>query len=121
MLQYTRRFEVTPKTISSVNGVSAESELDNNPILTYCNWNYGKKHHLTSKKLKLIIKEFDSTKIPYYVRVFNETPIATIQYFIDSSNLSDNDLKDIWLKISNIRGLRLRNNFWQEYNSLRAS
>ena len=52
MLQYTRRSELIPKLSSLQSNV----ESDNNPILTYCNWNYEKRHHLTSKKLKSIIK-----------------------------------------------------------------
>jgi hypothetical protein len=121
MLQYTRRAEVLSSVTSSINNVSSNIELDRNPILTYCNWNYRKKYHLTSKELKSIIKEFDSTKIPYYVRIFNEIPTSIIQYFIDNNDLLDADLQDIWSKITMIKGLRLQENFWQEYNSLRAS
>lgn len=116
MLQYIRRSEVTPRVNSTVNN----PRLDNNPILTYCNWNYTKQHHLTSKKLKGLIKKFNVTKLPCYVRIFNETPISTIQYFIDSHELNDDHLKTIWEKVSSIDGIRLRSDFWQEYNSLRA-
>ena len=121
MLQYTRRSETVSRIIHSLDRVSSEIELDNNPILTYCNWNYDRKYHLTSKKLKSILKRFDASKLPYYVKFFNETPISTVQYFIDNNNLTDNDLKAIWSKISNIRGIRLQVSFWKEYNSLRAA
>ena len=120
MLQYTRRSQTVPRVVYSSNRVSSEIEIDNNPILTYCNWNYDRKYHLSSKKLKSIIKRFDTSKLPYYVRIFNETPIATIQYFIDSNNLSDDDLRAIWREVANIKGIRLQTNFWKEYNSLRA-
>ena len=121
LLQYTRRSETIQRAISDENKISSELELDNNPILTYCNWNYDKKYHLTSKKLKSILKKFDDTKVPYYVRIFNETPISTIQYFIDSNNLKDSDLENIWDKVSQIKGIRLQSRFWKEYNSLRLT
>ena len=116
MLQYTRRSEL----IAKLSSLQSNVESDNNPILTYCNWNYEKIHHLTSKKLKSIIKKFDASKLPYYVRIFNETPASTIQYFIDKNHLSDNDLKNIWKKVSDIKGVRLQERFWQEYDSLRV-
>lgn len=119
MLQYTRRSENISRVVYSSNAISSEIEIDNNPILTYCNWNYDRKYHLSLKKLKSIIKRFDSSKLPYYVRIFNETPITTIQYFIDSSSLADDDLRAIWREVSCIKGVRLQTNFWQEYNSLR--
>lgn len=121
MLQYIRRSENIPRVSYSSNRISSEIELNNNPILTYCNWNYDRKYHLTSKKLKSILKRFDASKIPYYVKIFNETPISTVQNFIDNNNLTDNDLKAIWLKVSNIRGIRLQVSFWKEYNSLRIT
>lgn len=117
MLQYIRRSEVIPRINSTVNN----SNLDNNPILTYCNWNYTKQHHLTAKKLKSLIKKFNVAKLPYYVRIFNEAPIPTIQYFIDNNELNDTDLKTIWEKVSSIDGIRLRSDFWQQYNSLRVA
>lgn len=120
MLQYRRRFETVPRNTCSLDEVSLETELDDNPILTYCNWNYDRKYHLTSKELKSILKKFDRSKIPYYIKIFNETPVSTIQYFIDNNNLTDNDLKVIWSKVANLRGIRLRANFWKEYNSLKA-
>lgn len=120
MLQYTRRSETLPRVSYSSNAISSEIEIDNNPILTYCNWNYDRKYQLSLKKLKSIIKSFDTSKLPYYVRIFNETPIATIQYFIDTNNLSDDHLRDIWREVSKIKGIRLQTDFWQEYNSLRT-
>lgn len=119
MLQYTRRSEIMPTTLKSNSSASYDEEIDNNPILTYCNWNHDRKHHLTSKKLKSIIKRFDVKKLPYYVRIFNETPINKIQYFIDKNHLSDDDLKNIWDKVSTIKGIKLQTKFWQEYNYLR--
>lgn len=121
MLQYTRRFETIPRIVHNPNRISSEIGLDNNPILTYCNWNYDKKYHLTSKKLKSILKRFDDSKIPFYIKIFNETPIPMTQYFIDNNNLTDNDLKAIWSKVSSIRGIILRVSFWENYNSLRTT
>ncbi len=111
MLQYTRRYENT-----STPKISSESDVDNNPILTYCNWNYKKEYHLDSEKLTSILKNFDSKNLAYYVRIFNETPINAIKYFIDTHNLSKYDLKNIWTKVSNIEGIRLQKDFWQKYN-----
>jgi hypothetical protein len=98
-----------------------EAELDNNPILTYCNWNYRKNNHIDSSELVSILQKFNKTKLPYYVRIFNETPISTIQHFIDNNNISDDDLKNIWSKTVNISGIRLQKNFWDKYNLSRAS
>ena len=120
MLHYTRRSEVNSRTPYSSATNDSNIELDNNPILTYCNWNYKKRHHLTSNKLKSIMKKFDVSKLPFYVRIFNETPVSTIQYFIDNNDLSDKELRDIWSKVSETRGIKLKTRFWKEYNSLRA-
>lgn len=120
MLQYTRRSEIVPTALKSNSNADYNKELADNPILTYCNWNYEKKHHLTSKKLKSIIKRFDIKKLPYYVRIFNETPVNKIQYFIDKNHLKDDDLRNIWTKVSNIKGIKLKTKFWQEYNFLRS-
>jgi len=119
MLQYTRRTEIVPK----INHSSVEliNELDNDPILTYCNWSYKKNKQLTSKKLVSIIKRFDEKKLPYYVRIFNETPVSTIKYFLNNHDLSDNNLKIIWEETSKIKGVRLRRDFWKKYYSSKAS
>lgn len=117
MLNYIKKSEIQKDTLATIPQLKQDKELDNNPLLTYCNWSYAKKSHLNKEQLIDIIRNFDRTKLPYYIRIFNEAPVGTIKYFMDSNGLSYNDLRKIWKKLSAIRGIMLRDDFWQSYNN----
>lgn len=117
MLQYTRKATILNRISSNIPRKT--DKIENEPMLTYCNWSYHKKHHLTQDDLIYILKVFKKDKSPYYIRIFNETSINSIQHFLDNNNISDTQLKNIWNKLSHIRGVRLKKNFWKEYEAIR--
>jgi len=70
MLAYRRRNSTT-----IVNKVQISST--NNSLITYCNWSYASRYHITETTLINILTSFQTRYIPFYLRIFNETPSAS--------------------------------------------
>jgi len=121
MLQYTRKAVMQNRILSTTYRKTEQVNLDTEPMLTYCNWSYSKKYHLKQNDLINILKIFKRDKAPYYIRIFNEISIISIQSFMDNNDIYETQLKNIWTKLQSIRGVRLRDNFWKEYNNNRIA
>jgi len=66
MLQYRRR--------NNINSSKQQNKSNSTPLLTYCNWSYAPNYHIDLDTLKEILHSFNQEYIPYYLRIFNETP-----------------------------------------------
>ena len=89
MLQYRRRNTNTP--IIQLQ----HSDISDNPLLTYCNWSYNHIYHIDLDTLKIILTSFDKAYIPFYLRIFNETPAELLESFTSQYNISKSSLLDI--------------------------
>ena len=100
MLHYTRRGDIsTSTTHTSVNSISS--------LLTYCNWSYDSTNHIDSETLKSILKTFNPNYIPYYLRIFNETPYEVISYFLKQHHISKSSIESIYIQLSKL-GIRIK-------------
>jgi len=102
MLHYRRRNETKVSTISYV-------EESPTPLLTYCNWSYAPDYHIDLRTLQNILRSFNEEYIPYYLRIFNETPSQVLQAFLEQYKISksslesiSNNLLDSGFKIKNV-------------------
>ncbi len=87
MLQYKRR---------NNKDVSIELQESNfSPLLTYCNWSYAPDYHIDLETLKEILRSFNQEYIPYYLRIFNETPSRAIKAFLEEYGISKSSLESI--------------------------
>lgn len=123
MLEYIRRSEedrVHPN-FTRTNKSQREIDMEKNPILVYCNWSFSRRYHISLPTLIRSLLKFNRRMTPFYARIFNETPIGTIASFIDNNHLSDELLHYIWNRLSTIKGIPLREEFWGEYNKYREN
>jgi len=87
MLQYKRR---------NNKDVSIELQESNfSPLLTYCNWSYAPEYHINLTTLQNILSSFNKDYIPYYLRIFNETPTQVIKAFLEEYGISKSSLESI--------------------------
>ena len=89
MLQYRRRNAIEKSTLAQSNK-SMET-----PLLTYCNWSYSSEYHIDLETLKNILHSFNSEYIPFYLRIFNETPIRVVEAFLEQYQISKSSLEII--------------------------
>jgi len=97
MLQYKRR---------NNKDVSIELQESNfSPLLTYCNWSYAPEYHINLDTLKEILNSFNQEYIPYYLRIFNETPSRVIKAFLEEYGISKDNLDTVYQNLisSNIQ------------------
>ena len=88
MLQYIRRNEKEVSTASCV-------EESSTPLLTYCNWSYSPTYHISLDTLQNILCSFNEEYIPYYLRIFNETPRQVVEAFLEQYEISKSSLESI--------------------------
>ena len=88
MLQYRRRNKTEVSTASYV-------EESPTPLLTYCNWSYAPNYHIDLATLQNILRSFNEEYIPYYLRIFNETPSQVVKAFLEQYEISKNSLEVI--------------------------
>ena len=89
MLQYKRRNSIEKSTLQQSNKPLVT------PLLTYCNWSYSSEYHINLETLKNILHSFNSEYIPFYLRIFNETPSRVIEAFLEQYQISKSSLQAI--------------------------
>jgi len=82
VLQYRRRD--SQQTLVS----QPQNDITLNPLLTYCNWSYAKEYHIQLETLQDILKNFNENYIPFYLRIFNETPKNILESFLNQHHIS---------------------------------
>ncbi|NOZ90278.1 MAG: hypothetical protein GXO60_03225 [Epsilonproteobacteria bacterium] len=87
MLQYKRR--------NSKDAFVKSQESNFSPLLTYCNWSYAPDYHIDLETLKEILRSFNQKYIPYYLRIFNETPSKVVKAFLGEYGISKSSLESI--------------------------
>ena len=101
MLQYRRRNEREVSTASYV-------EESPTPLLTYCNWSYAPDYHINLTTLQNILRSFNQEYIPYYLRIFNETPSQVVEAFLEQYEISKNSLESIYSSLLD-NGFKVKN------------
>jgi len=97
---------VLPYKRRNSKDVSIELQESNfSPLLTYCNWSYTPDYHIDLKILKEILRSFNQEYIPYYLRIFNETPTQVIKAFLEEYGISKDKLDTVYQNLisSNIQ------------------
>ena len=89
MLQYKRRNSIKKSTPQQSNKSIVI------PLLTYCNWSYSSDYHIDLDTLKNILHSFNQEYIPYYLRIFNETPSRVVEAFLEQYQISKSSLQSI--------------------------
>ncbi len=89
MLQYKRRNSTKVSTSKQVNNPTST------PLLTYCNWSYASEYHIDLNSLKNILYSFNREYIPFYLRIFNETPSRVVESFLEQYQISKSSLESI--------------------------
>ena len=90
MLQYNRRNKIA----SSIS--QQQNKSNSSPLLTYCNWSYAPDYHIDLDTLKEILHSFNEEYIPYYLRIFNETPYRVVEAFLEQYEISKSSLQSIF-------------------------
>ena len=102
MLQYRRR-NTTKISISQ-----QQNKSNSTPLLTYCNWSYAPDYHIDLDTLKEILHSFNQEYIPYYLRIFNETPSKVVKAFLEKYEISKSSLQSIYHKLLE-NGFKVKN------------
>lgn len=89
MLQYKRR-----NSIENLTPKPSTKPLVT-PLLTYCNWSYSSDYHIDLNTLKNILHSFNQAYIPFYLRIFNETPRRVVETFLEQYQISKGSLQSI--------------------------
>ena len=89
MLQYKRRNSTKVSASKEINRVTST------PLLTYCNWSYSSDYHINLNMLKSILNSFNHEYIPFYLRIFNETPSRVVEDFLEQYQISKSSVKFI--------------------------
>jgi len=89
MLQYKRRNSIEKSTLQQSNKPLVA------PLLTYCNWSYAPNYHIDLETLKNILQSFNQKYIPFYLRIFNETPSRVVEAFLEQYQISKSSLQSI--------------------------
>jgi len=105
MLQYNRR----NRTDISIS--QQQNKSNSTPLLTYCNWSYAPDYHIDLDTLKEILHSFNQEYIPYYLRIFNETPSQVLKAFLEQYEISKSSLESIYNDFLD-KGIQVKNNYW---------
>lgn len=89
MLQYRRR------NLARASIPKQENEFETIPLLAYCNWSYASVYHIDLITLQNILQVFNEDYIPFYLRIFNETPTKVVEAFLEQYQISKSSLKSI--------------------------
>jgi len=89
MLQYKRRNSIEKSTLQQSNKPLVT------PLLTYCNWSYSSEYHINLNTLQNILRSFNHKYIPFYLRIFNETPSKVVKAFLEQYQISETSLQSI--------------------------
>ena len=89
MLQYKRR------NTTKISSSKETNRATSTPLLTYCNWSYSSDYHIDLNTLKSILTSFNREYIPFYLRIFNETPSRVVEAFLEQYQISKSSLQSI--------------------------
>jgi hypothetical protein len=89
MLQYKRRNSIEKSTPQQ------SSKPIVTPLLIYCNWSYSSDYHIDLNTLTNILHSFNHEYIPFYLRIFNETPSRVVETFLEQYQISKTSLQSI--------------------------
>ena len=103
MLQYKRR--------GSTNNTIHQNDYNSTPLLTYCNWSYAPEYHIDLTTLQNILRSFNDEYIPFYLRIFNETPNKVVKAFLEQYEISKKSLEGIYQNLL-YNGMQVKNNYW---------
>ncbi|MEA2050726.1 MAG: hypothetical protein U9O56_08360 [Campylobacterota bacterium] len=101
MLSYRRRNSTAIVSDANITNVSKS-------LITYCNWSYASKYHIDESTLVNILTSFNTQYIPFYLRIFNETPLDILTSFIESHNISMQQIQNLHDKLNHRSGLRVK-------------
>ena len=90
MLQYKRR------NTTNISISQQQNKSNSTPLLTYCNWSYAPDYHIDLDTLKELLHSFNQEYIPYYLRIFNETPSRVVKAFLEQYEISKSSLQSIF-------------------------
>jgi len=93
MLQYRRRNTEQRLLVQDLGEPFAVS------MLTYCNWSYSSEYHIDLSTLKNVLRSFNEDYIPFYLRIFNETPKQVVKDFLEHYNILNSSLQNISTKL----------------------
>lgn len=109
MFRYVRRADFSTVNVSRNN---TDTALLEHPIIGYCNWSFDKKNHISETQLVDALHRFSRRYVPYYVRLFNETPPALLEDFVESHNISDSEIQRIYSNITRGSKRKISRNFF---------
>ncbi|MEA2018634.1 MAG: hypothetical protein U9N59_09310 [Campylobacterota bacterium] len=101
MLSYRRRSSTAIASDVNITDV-------NRFLITYCNWSYASQYHIDESTLVNILTSFNTQYIPFYLRIFNETPLNILTSFIESHNISMQQIQNLHDKLNHRSGLRVK-------------
>ena len=101
MLSYRRRNSTIITNDVNITNV-------NRSLITYCNWSYASQYHIDESTLVNILTSFNTKYIPFYLRIFNETPLDILTSFIESHDISMQQIKNLHDKLNHRNGLRVK-------------
>jgi len=104
MLQYKRR-NSTDVPISQ-----QQNKSNATPLLTYCNWSYAPDYHIDLTTLQNILRYFNEEYIPYYLRIFNETPYRVVEAFLEQYEIFKGSLESIYQELLD-NGFKVKNGY----------
>ena len=100
MLAYRRRSSsYTIKSVTATNDIT---------LLTYCNWSYDLKYHIDEYTIVNMLRSFNNKYIPFYLRIFNETPKKVLINFVHTHNIDIKIIKNLHKLLQNREGLRVK-------------
>lgn len=104
MLTYVRRADYATERIMPS---SVEKKAKTHPIVGYCNWSYSKKHQIKEEVLVAGFQSYQRKMLPYYVRIFNETPIEVAVDFFTQKGIAKENIRYIFNKSLKNSGIYL--------------
>ena len=114
MFRYVRRADFSTVNVSRSN---TDATLLEHPIIGYCNWSFDKKNHLSETQLVEALHRFSRRYVPYYVRLFNETPPLLLEDFVESHNISGNEIQNIYLNITRGSKRKISRSFFDSHDN----
>lgn len=109
MFRYVRRADFLTVSASRNN---TDVTLFEHPVIGYCNWSFDKRNHLSETQLVEALHRFSRRYVPYYVRLFNETPPALLEDFVESHHISESEIESIYLNITRGSKRKISRNFF---------
>lgn len=114
MLTYVRRADYRTERIMPP---SEEKKAKAHPIVGYCNWSYSKKHQIAEEVLVAGFQSYQRKMLPYYVRIFNETPIEVAVDFFTKKGIAKKNIQYIFNKSLENSGIRLNDSLLNTLSS----